>query len=458
MDFKKLLKTMDEITGDNVLTESTEDEFPEMSDVPGEYGKWRKEHGETEYKSKSPVFSKEKEDVAGHASKEHDKERYNKLKDSYEKMKKDSTTSPRKLELTRRQLNVLRSKAGLTEQVDECGEVAGSNMSDINNSYSVSTSYDSMNDRKSISVNASGEAAEELADLLKLGGISSSDDNKEILDDGSSEVEASPSTSYLPVNEAAKYAIRVGDKFVMTYPNGVDKIMLTTDSKSAAGYTDTAKANRDAVIAKDEFGSAKVVPILDEESNLFPKRDDDWANSPNEQMAGWRAVIDNADGPNNPKAMHQNYRGGDNQITVDTEEEKKPKKLHENAKINKVAEGLLNKFHATLTENVDSVYNAILNRIERTDYEIVRKFGIKNVEDKVREIADSIGDVEKVEPADITKWANNVRRELILPSHDDFDTCEKCDGTGVLPDGNYCEACAASGQDSIAMGEPDRYV
>jgi len=86
--------------------------------------------------------------------------------------------------------------------------------------------------------------------------------------------------------------------------------------------------------------------------SLSPKRknqglngaDKGWANEPNEQMAGWRALVDDSDGLSKPQDMFQNYRGGDNQLKA--EEDKKDAELHEDAKVNSLAKTLQKRFHS----------------------------------------------------------------------------------------------------------------
>ena len=83
---------------------------------------------------------------------------------------------------------------------------------------------------------------------------------------------------------------------------------------------------------------------------LTPKRENSglngaprgWKNSPQEQIAGWRAVIDDADGPNKPKDMFNNFRGGDNQLKVVAN--KKEEELHEDTKVAALATTLHKKF------------------------------------------------------------------------------------------------------------------
>jgi hypothetical protein len=92
---------------------------------------------------------------------------------------------------------------------------------------------------------------------------------------------------------------------------------------------------------------------------LTPKRENSglngaargWANSPNEQIAGWRALVDDADGPNKPKEAYPN-RLGDNPIKV--ADNKKDEPLHENKEINTIAEKLSKKFSALNESSIDA--------------------------------------------------------------------------------------------------------
>lgn len=78
-----------------------------------------------------------------------------------------------------------------------------------------------------------------------------------------------------------------------------------------------------------------------------------WANEPNEQIAHWRAVCDDTQGLSQPHDMFPN-RIGDNPLKVAVNKVDKP--LHENAKINAIAEKLSNKFSKTIeNEAIDNL-------------------------------------------------------------------------------------------------------
>lgn len=81
-----------------------------------------------------------------------------------------------------------------------------------------------------------------------------------------------------------------------------------------------------------------------ESKNITSKKNvkEAWANEPNEKISHWRALIDDADGPNNPKDMYPN-RLGDNPLKV--AKNKKNKEIHE------MSEKLSQKFKSfTLSE------------------------------------------------------------------------------------------------------------
>jgi len=122
---------------------------------------------------------------------------------------------------------------------------------------------------------------------------------------------------------------------------------------------------------------------------LTPKRENSglngasrgWANSPNEQIAGWRALVDDADGPNKPKEMLNKIKGNDNTMTVVANEKDKP--LHENKQINVIAEKLSKKF-TSLNEN-EARYAANqlnFNHVERK----LKEAGFKHNPEKEAEI------------------------------------------------------------------------
>ena len=69
-----------------------------------------------------------------------------------------------------------------------------------------------------------------------------------------------------------------------------------------------------------------------------------WSNEPNEQIAGWRALVQDADGPNNPKDMFNPVKGSDNILTV--AKNKEDEKLHEDVEVNALATKLQKKFSA----------------------------------------------------------------------------------------------------------------
>jgi ribosomal protein L37AE/L43A len=73
-----------------------------------------------------------------------------------------------------------------------------------------------------------------------------------------------------------------------------------------------------------------------------------WANEPNEQIAHWRAVCDDTQGLSQSHDMFPN-RIGDNPLKVAVNKIDKP--LHENAKVNAIAENLAGKFK-TLDEGL----------------------------------------------------------------------------------------------------------
>lgn len=74
-----------------------------------------------------------------------------------------------------------------------------------------------------------------------------------------------------------------------------------------------------------------------------------WSNEPNEQIAGWRALIQDTDGLSQPHDMFNPVKGSDNILTV--AKNKKEEKLHEDAGINAIAEKLQKKFSALKEED-----------------------------------------------------------------------------------------------------------
>ena len=91
--------------------------------------------------------------------------------------------------------------------------------------------------------------------------------------------------------------------------------------------------------------------------SLTPKRENTgmngaprtWQNEPNEQIAHWRAVVDDSQGLSRPQDMFTTAKGNDNPMKV--ADNKKDEKLHEDATINELATKLRNKFNfLSLTE------------------------------------------------------------------------------------------------------------
>jgi hypothetical protein len=133
---------------------------------------------------------------------------------------------------------------------------------------------------------------------------------------------------------------------------------LTTNKKLSTLFNDLKEAKSKAAELKShEFSNGiinvKIVPVFNEnrvsesQENLKRARTTEWANSPNEQIAGWTAVINDADGPNKEKEAYPN-RLGDNPIKVAVN--KKEEKLHEDENINTLAKNLYSKFNM-LNEN-----------------------------------------------------------------------------------------------------------
>jgi hypothetical protein len=365
---------------------------------------------------------------------------------------------------------------GIGESVCEKCEGKGSIMEDCSsdpysNSLNITSNYDSVNDKTTLTVTASGSEADELASLLKLSGVAKPNTTDIIAGPvmplpapdsfGSvgdmTKMRDAVSIQNTPVVES--YVLRLGSKFLLNRPHTEENLDYTKDVKDAAKYTDLAQAKKDAVLASGTlsgYRKVKVVPVSAcevSEGTLTPERKNtdiskDWDNTPNEQIIGWKAIIDNADGPNNPKAQHKNYRMGDNPLTV----EKNNENLHEDTKINSLAENLLKKFHTTLNENVDYVYNAILHRVERTIPQMIRKYGMAEVEKKAREIADNVGDVDSIEPQDLTMWIEHLKASF----EPGFNECSDCiDGVDI--NGNECPTCYGSGKFAVGTNA-DHYL
>ena len=155
------------------------------------------------------------------------------------------------------------------------------------------------------------------------------------------------------LNPDKKYVVSVGDSFNKSYviKSGDGSLSLTRNIDRAYRYdamNGASEAKTDAVYVSNELGEhARVEPIFEA---LNPRRektglngaDKGWANSPNEQISGWKALIDDTDGLSKQHDQFHNSRGGDNELTVAAN--KKDEKLHENTEINLLALTLQKKF------------------------------------------------------------------------------------------------------------------
>ena len=178
------------------------------------------------------------------------------------------------------------------------------------------------------------------------------------------------------LNEASEYYVEFNSPNGYQYLKMSGRLRNFTNKKSeATKFSDQAEAKSNAASLKStgKYSEVKVVPVLEA---LSPKRESSglngaargWANSPNEQIAGWRALIDDADGPNKPKEMLNKVKGNDNTMTVVANEKDKP--LHENKEVNAIAENLMKKF-SKLNEN-EAAYAA-------------KQLNFKHLADKLRE-------------------------------------------------------------------------
>ncbi len=160
----------------------------------------------------------------------------------------------------------------------------------------------------------------------------------------------------IQINE--EYVIKVGDNYALTIPSIHDELLLTPDIKQAKKYRSTETANHFAIMAKGQTGKPVAVKLAE---SLTPVRKSEginnaskaWANEPNEQIAGWRALVDDSDGLSQPHDQFKNYRGGDNNMKVaknKKEDMESDQPLHEDIAINAVAEKLSEKFK-NLDEN-----------------------------------------------------------------------------------------------------------
>jgi hypothetical protein len=164
------------------------------------------------------------------------------------------------------------------------------------------------------------------------------------------------------INESSSYYVEFVLRGVTQYLK-VDNIKerYAVNKDEATNFSDLPEAKKEAGQLKEMpqyYTNVKVVPVNTlEETNmnesLTPDRRKEglngapktWSNEPNEQIAGWRALVQDADGPNNPKDMFNPVKGSDNILTVAAN--KKEEKLHEDSTVNTLAEKLQKKFSSS---------------------------------------------------------------------------------------------------------------
>jgi hypothetical protein len=169
------------------------------------------------------------------------------------------------------------------------------------------------------------------------------------------------------INESSGYYIQFQRKdLIITkfyYAKLSKKLQVEyTTTKEEATIFDLDDAKKYAITLKSYpmVTNVAIKPVNTVEESkmneaLSPKRENtglngapkSWQNEPNEQIAGWRALVQDADGPNNPKDMFNPVKGSDNIETV--ARNKRHPKLHEDSEINALAEKLHRQF-STLEE------------------------------------------------------------------------------------------------------------
>ena len=140
--------------------------------------------------------------------------------------------------------------------------------------------------------------------------------------------------------------------------DGVNQ-QLTSDIARATTFDDSRHAAQEAAefqnLLRDNGLTVRVKVVIAEALTKVRKPENNattpWANTPNEQIAGWRALVDDTDGLSKPHDMFPN-RLGDNPLKVALN--KKNEELHEDAEINTLAKKLYSKFTA-LNEDEDEL-------------------------------------------------------------------------------------------------------
>ncbi|VVC05203.1 Uncharacterised protein [uncultured archaeon] len=274
---------------------------------------------------------------------------------------------------------------GESKEMNECGE------NNPEGTMTVNSSYDSASDTKSLTVSATNQAAEELADILKLSNVQGENPN-EIKTCPQCGVKFSgeqcpachpvvatdvatcgtPLTNEAKVNEAQEYLVSAQKTknwkefpvYAKRKADDPSEFIITDERKDATHFENLADAKEAAAYIKQKADMfypdyvahhIQVEPIVE---GLHPERTNKglngaahgWQNEPNEQIAHWRAVIDDADGPNNPKNMFNPVKGSDNIMKVFAN--KKEPTLHEDLNgVDHLAKNLQEKFEHFVVED-----------------------------------------------------------------------------------------------------------
>jgi hypothetical protein len=425
-----------------------------------------------------------------------------------------------------------------TRNLNECDQQALAPMTPPS-TLNVSTSYDSATNRKSISVTADNDKAEELARILQLSGlidggpVENEPEPKEILMEPTEEEcmenedpwgldESKVTESYRVEFDSPK-----GHQFLKMGGSGKMKTFVSSE-KDATVFDDQKEAKSKAGELKmtGKYTSVKVVPVMNESllnelrvrghecdfcgnsleqddysapgswnytcgscgfryshggdtpeaqirkqiakgkidpadsqepmyESLSPSRKSEghsWANEPNEQMAHWQAVCDDTQGLSKPHDMFPN-RLGDNPLKV--AKNKKDEPLHEDSRVNALAQKLSDRFKTQITESTKPITKKgkkVGDLTQSEDGSITGTLYEKTLPD----ISTYPGDkpTQKLRAflhsREGLKWAS-PNPEGTETSGKRFGACPECQGTGK--DGEQdCPACGGSGD--APVGDP----
>lgn len=146
------------------------------------------------------------------------------------------------------------------------------------------------------------------------------------------------------------------------------------DTAALAAATKMAAENGYKLLRVNNQGTLKDIFVAKKSlgEGLTPKRENSglngapktWQNEPNEQMAGWRTMVDDSQGLSKPQDMFNNAKGNDNNMTI--AKNKGEGQIHDKYKRISVADKL-QEFSATDDKNVKALAEKLQSKFNVTE-------------------------------------------------------------------------------------------